>query len=148
MRPRFFASQILSDGRVIVNGGEYNSFVQAWTNLGAIYDPLLNVWNPVNPPPGWQSIGDAQSIVLDDGTYLLANALTREQALLTGFDKRHFRGKSSTFTWAATGIGKADGNDEENWSLLPDGNVLTVDAYTDATCDTGSELYDDERGLG
>jgi hypothetical protein len=137
--PRFFASQILSDGRVIINGGEDNSgAIGVWTNLGAIYDPLLNVWNPVNPPPGWQSIGDAQSVVLDDGTYLLANALTREQALLTGFD--------STFTWTATGTGKADGNDEENWSLLPDGNVLTVNAYIDATCDTGSELYDDERG--
>jgi len=137
--PRFFASQILSDGRVIINGGEYNSFVPVFTTLGAIYDPLLNVWNPVNPPPTWGSIGDAQSIVLDDGTYMLANSQTREQALLTGFD--------STFTWTATGIGKSDRNDEEGWSLLPDGNVLTVDAYTDATCDTASELYDDERGF-
>jgi hypothetical protein len=70
---------------------------------------------------------------------MLANSQTREQALLTGFD--------STFTWTATGIAKSDRNDEEGWSLLPDGNVLTVDAYTDATCDTASELYDDERGF-
>jgi len=32
-------------------------------------------------------------------------------------------------TWTNTGTGKADANDEEGWTLLWDGNVLTVDAY-------------------
>lgn len=36
---------------------------------------------------------------------------------------------AQTLTWKATGKGKFDINDEEGWTLLPDGTVLTVDAY-------------------
>src|SRR5215472_16411848 len=36
--PQFFAEQVLTDGRVIINGGEYNQGSSAWTNKGAIYD--------------------------------------------------------------------------------------------------------------
>jgi hypothetical protein len=32
-------------------------------------------------------------------------------------------------TWTITGAGKKDVYDEEGWTLLPDGTVLTVDAY-------------------
>ena len=34
-----------------------------------------------------------------------------------------------TLTWKITGAGKRDVNDEEGWTLLPNGTVLTVDAY-------------------
>jgi len=115
--PRFFGSAVLSDGRVIVEGGEYNINCgrPVWTNLGAMYDPVANTWKPVSPPNGWANIGDAQSVVLPDGTFMLANALTKQQALLN----------ASTLTWTATGSGKFDVNDEEGWTLLWDGNVLT-----------------------
>ena len=103
-----------------------------WTNLGAIYDPVANTWNPVSAPNGWANIGDAQSVVLPDGTFMLANALTKQKALLN----------ASTLTWTATGSGKFDVNDEEGWTLLWDGNVLTVDAYVHTgSCDTNSERY-------
>ena len=59
--PLYFASQVLPDGRVIINGGEYNFGVPVWTTLGAIYDPLTNTWASVAPPSGWTTIGDAQS---------------------------------------------------------------------------------------
>ena len=72
-QPLYFASQVLPDGRVIINGGEYNSSIAVWTTMGAIYDPLGNVWTPVTPPIGWSSIGDAQSIVLPNGQYMLAS---------------------------------------------------------------------------
>src|SRR5438477_7206676 len=72
-QPLFFASQILPNGELVVNGGEYEDCQSAWTNLGAIYDPVANGWAPVAPPPGWATIGDAESIVLPDGSYLLAN---------------------------------------------------------------------------
>jgi hypothetical protein len=67
---------------------------------------------------------------------MLANALTTQQALLN----------AGPLTWAATGSGKADDNNEEGWTLLWDGNVLTVDAYVNfyPNCPldpTGSELY-------
>ena len=49
--PLYFASAVLPDGRVIVEGGEYNSCVPVWSNLGAIYDPLADSWTPVDRPP-------------------------------------------------------------------------------------------------
>jgi len=140
--PLYFASAVLRDGRVIVNGGEYNlsinNFCQSeWTNMGAIYDPASNSWASVSPPIGWSSIGDAQSVVRSDLTYMLANCCTTQQALLNATD----------LTWTSTGAGKFDINDEEGWTLLPSGNILTVDAYVfTGTCGTGSELYNPSTG--
>jgi hypothetical protein len=70
--PLYFGSAVLPDGRVVVEGGEYNcasgSCNAVWTNQGAIYDPLKNTWTPVQPPKGWTTIGDAQSVILPNGT--------------------------------------------------------------------------------
>ncbi|HTT21257.1 MAG TPA: hypothetical protein VMG82_20165 [Candidatus Sulfotelmatobacter sp.] len=122
--PLYFGSAVLADGRVMVAGGEYNSATPGncqavWTNQAAIYDPKANKWTMVAPPPGWSYIGDAQSVVLADGTYMQANCCSTEAALLD----------ASTLTWTITGQGKKDVYDEEGWTLLPDGTVLTVDAY-------------------
>ena len=136
--PLYFSSAVLPDGRVLIEGGEYNSCQAVWSNLGAIYDPLANSWTSVNPPAGWTTIGDAQSAVLADGTYMQANCCTTETAL---FD-------AQTLTWTPTGAGKATVNDEEGWTLLPSGGVLTVDAYVfsyDAN-GTNSEIYDPASG--
>jgi hypothetical protein len=128
------ASAVLPDGRLIIEGGEYNCAVDpvnaVWTALGAIYDPIGNFWTPVSPPPFFsvieivpgvfgQTIGDAQSVVLADGTYMQADCCTDQAALL---DAR-------TLAWRKTGKNKFDPNDEEGWTLLPNGKVLTVDAY-------------------
>jgi hypothetical protein len=136
--PLFFASAVLADGRVIVEGGEQNFSQYVWTNQGAMYDPLANTWTTISPPSGWNSIGDASGIVLFDKTFMLANCCTRQQALLD----------ESTMTWTPTGSGKYDSNDEEGWTLLPSGKVLTVDAYTDLDDPTGtnSELYNPSTG--
>jgi len=122
--PLYFGSAVLPDGRVVVEGGEYNAETTghcqaAWTNKGAIYDPTTNKWTMVAPPPGWGNIGDAQSVVLANGTYMQATCCDTAAALLD----------ASTLTWTITGTGKKDVNDEEGWTLLPDGTVLTVDAY-------------------
>ncbi len=131
--PLYFASAVLPDGRVLIEGGEYNDGAPiAETNLGAIYDPKLDTWTPVDPPTGWLSIGDAPSIVLPNGVFMMGNAVTRQQAL---FD-------AQTLTWTTTGTGKADRNNEEGWTLLPDGRVLTVDT----TNGTNSEIYDPSTG--
>ena len=130
--PLYYASAVLPDGRVIVEGGEYNLSGQNWTNLGAIYNPLYNSWSPVSPPAGWANIGDASSAVLFDGTFMLANAFTTQAALLN----------SSTATWTATGQNKADPNSEESWTLLPNGKVLTVDTQNGSN----SELYNPSNG--
>jgi len=136
--PLFFGSAVLKDGRVLVEGGEYNQYDGGFTNLGAIYDPVANTWTPVNPPSGWSAIGDASTVVLANGTLMLANAISRQQALFN----------SSTLTWTSTGTNKYDSNDEEGWTLLPNGKVLTVDAYVDRNDPTGKnyELYDPSSG--
>jgi hypothetical protein len=107
-------------------------------HLGAIYDPLANVWTPINPPSGWTTIGDASSVVLANGTFMLANCCTEQQALLD----------ASMLTWTSTGSGKFDENDEEGWNLLPGGKVLTVDAYVNKNDPNGtnSEIYDPGTG--
>ena len=122
--PLYHSSAVLPDGRLIIEGGEYicvpATFAcnAVWTNLGAIYNPVANVWTAIDPPSGWTSIGDAASVVLADGTYMQANCCTPQAAL---FDP--------TLTWTPTGTGKYDTNNEEGWTLLPNGKVLTVDAY-------------------
>ncbi len=135
--PLYFGSVVLPDGRVVIEGGEYNcasgSCNAVWTNQGALYDPLKNAWKSVQPPAGWTTIGDAQSVILANGTYMQANCCTTEQALFN----------PSALTWTNVGKGKFDINDEEGWTLLPNGKVLTVDAYVfkyDAS-GTNSEIY-------
>ena len=120
--PLYYGSAVLPDGKLIVNGGEYNgSNNGVWTTMGAIYDPLANTWTSVKPPSGWTTIGDAQTVVLPNGTYMLADCCNNNEALLD----------ESKMTWTSTGKGKNDENDEEGWTLLPSGQVLTVDAnYT------------------
>ena len=136
--PLFFGSAVLPDGRVIVEGGEYNQYGGNFSRLGAIYDPVADTWTSVNPPAGWNNIGDAQTVVLNNGTFMLANAVTAQAALLN----------ASTLTWTATGSGKFDINDEEGWTLLPSGKVLTVDAYVQHYQFNGMnyEIYDPNSG--
>ena len=136
--PLYFSSAVLPDGRVIVEGGEYNNLSAVWTNQGAIYDPVAERWTSVAPPAGWKYIGDAPATVLANGIYMQSSCCTKESALLD----------PSTLTWTRTGAGKFDVFDEENWTLLPSGQVLTVDAYVfqyDAT-GTNSELYTPSTG--
>ena len=144
--PLYHSTAVLPDGRVIIEGGEYNFLHPAWTNKGAIYDPVANTWTPVAPPSFFgtccgfnhTTIGDAQSVVLADGTYMQANCCTTQAALLD----------TKTLTWTPTGSGKFDINDEEGWTLLPNGHVLTVDAYVFLFLPTGtnSEIYNPGSG--
>jgi hypothetical protein len=156
--PLYHSSAVLPDGRVIIMGGEYNFFegnyfVPVRTAQGAIYDPLANVWTPVTPPafftpltippfPEMQTIGDASSIVLPNGVYMQSNCCTKQSALLD----------AKTLTWTPTGAGKYDSNNEEGWNLLPNGKVLTVDAFVPTggfpyiPNGTNSELYDYRTG--
>jgi hypothetical protein len=127
---------------MIVSGGEYNgpdgACNGALTTLGAIYDPVANSWTSVAPPTGWHNIGDAQSAVLPGGNYMLADALSKQQAIASI--------SGPTVDWSNTGQGKADLNDEESWTQLPNGNLLTVDTNTHLTGPNQVEIYDLSSG--
>jgi len=127
--PRYYASAVLPDGRVVIEGGEDNNGNNNAPEvaLGAIYNPISNSWISINPPSGVSQIGDASSVVLPNGTFMLGPCCSIGQWLLN----------PSTLNWTATGSGKADANSEENWALLPNGNVLTVDTQNQ----TNSEIY-------
>jgi len=140
--PTYYASAVLPDGRAIVEGGEDNNGIQDWTNLGAIYDPFTNTWTNMLPPSGWTKIGDAASVVLPDGTFMLTNCCATEAALLD----------PTTLTWtvltSASGYkGKFDSNNEEGFTLLPgiSAGVLTVDTHGSLTA-TNSEIYNSSAG--
>lgn len=118
--PLYYASSVLADGRVVLIGGEYNLNQGAvWTNKGAWYNPVTNVWTNLAPPAGWNTIGDAQCTVMPDGKFLLASILDTKLAILN----------PATMTWSSlAGTGKQSRFDEEGWALMPDGTVLTLDA--------------------
>ena len=116
--PSAMASAVLADGRVLIEGGEYNFNHYALTNMGAIYDPVARTWAAVAPPAGWRNIGDSPSVVLPNGDFLLGAKLSMNDAELN----------PKTMKWTEVSHrGKIDFNAEEGWTLLPDGSVLTVD---------------------
>jgi hypothetical protein len=116
--PYAFASAVLADGRLIIEGGEYNEGAFEFTDVGEIYDPVANTWTYVAPPAGWDFIGDSPSAVLPNGMYLLGRK----------FDERMAELDPTTLTWTAlASTGKSDFNAEEGWTLLSDGTILTVD---------------------
>jgi hypothetical protein len=117
--PLYYASAVLGDGKVIIQGGEYNVANPEWQDQGAIFDPYADTWTMVGPPKNWYTVGDAESEVLDDGTFMLANCCSQQDALF----------HENNDSYSPTGAGKfdQDTNDEEGWTLLPNGQVLTVD---------------------
>ena len=127
--PLYYASAVLPDGRVVVVGGEYSNNAEAETNKGAIYNPATNAWTSITPPTGWTHIGDAASVVLPNGTFMIGNCGVAG----TECTNQTFQAQlnATTLTWMIIGAGngKADQNSEEGWELLPNGDVLVVDVW-------------------
>ena len=67
----YYASAVLSDGRVFVAGGEYSD-AGGDTDKAEIYDPVANTWTSIGNP-GWGEIGDAAASLLADGRLLAGN---------------------------------------------------------------------------
>jgi hypothetical protein len=127
------AEAVLADGRLLIEGGEYNFDQFAFTNLGAIYDPAANTWTMVDPPKGWTNIGDTPSIVLPDGRFVLGYKFKTKMAALD----------PATMKWTKlVSKGKNGWNAEEGWVLQPDGTFITVDVKAHPK----SERYIPETG--
>jgi hypothetical protein len=123
--PYAFASAVLPDGRAVVIGGEYNFAVSGEitdSSIGEIYDPLTDSWAVLPDPSSLVgSVGDAPSVVLADGRFMIGNAIDNGvyPVLLD----------AATLTWSTTGNLPPYGNNlsEQGFTLLPDGDVLTID---------------------
>ncbi|HLY05770.1 MAG TPA: hypothetical protein VKR31_08490 [Rhizomicrobium sp.] len=134
--PLYFAAQILPDGRLIENGGEYNPCGSGESTAGALYDPVANAWTSVTAPTGWSEIGDADSIVLPNGTYMLAECCNSNQALASI--------SGTTVKWTAqSGFGS---NSEQGWTALPGGDLITVDVWNIGSNYDDYEIYDTATG--
>jgi len=136
-KPLYFSSQVLQDGRLIAEGGEYNSCQNVHTTIGALYDPVKDSWTSVTPPSGWSTIGDAQSTMLPDGTYMQANCCTLDSALASI--------SGTSVTWSiltSANTHKGDNNNEEGWTALPGQTMLTVDANRDLNAPNDVEIFD------
>ena len=113
--PYAFASAVLADGRVIVQGGEYNFGNFELTGKGQIYDPQTNKWSKLAPPTRY--IGDSSAVVLPDGRYVVAPKL---QKTMYALDPK-------TLTWSQLPTpGKSGFNSEEGLTLLPDGSLFII----------------------
>ncbi len=121
--PLYFASAVLADGRLFVMGGEYNFGSAVWTNKGAIYNPISNTWTNLTAP--WSQIGDAQCAVMPNGHLLIAHP----------FDTQMADFNPATLGFTLVGSGKTDRFDEEGWTLMRDGTILTVDAINAPNCE-------------
>ncbi len=130
--PLFFASQVLADGKVVVVGGEDLGSVpgQVETNIGFLYDPVTNTWSSqLASAFDSGTVGDTMSTVLQNGTMIVSQ--------ITSGNIEAFNEATLSFT-ALNPPGKADQNNEEGWSILPNGKILAVDAFIQAQ----SEFYD------
>ena len=114
--PRYFASAVLRDGRVFVAGGEYSAGILADLNTAAIYDPMADKWTSINGPIGWIALGDLSNCVLEDGRILVGSIVDNQCAI---YDP-------DSNTWTEAGRKKNLSSNEETWTLLHDGTVLTV----------------------
>ncbi len=129
--PYDYASAVLMDGRLVVQGGEYiydgaTNYYSAETTEGSVWNWQTNSWVTLTPPTGFTRIGDADSLVLANGQYILANnSVTGQIAIMT---PEGSPGSFGPLTWTVLSTpGKAEGSSEEDWVLLPDGSVWTPD---------------------
>jgi hypothetical protein len=124
--PGAYAAAVLPDGRLAIDGGEFNNGVPTLSNNGAVFNPLTNTWTTIPPPNGgtgaWAFIGDSPGEVLADGRWMVgdADSVSTDDAILDPV----------SLTWTTTGgAGKLNPNTEAGFTLLPNGKVLSVDVF-------------------
>jgi hypothetical protein len=126
----YFASGVLSDGRVFAIGGE-DSDAGPDTPLGEIFDPLTNKWSAISKPSSFDFVrGDCNGSVLADGRVLLGGATPSGPP--SSWSKRTAIWDPRTDTWVEAGLkfgalpktDKEDPFEEETFVLLHDGSVL------------------------
>jgi hypothetical protein len=124
----YYGSNILTDGRVFVQGGEYTNQGQVWTRTGEIFDPVAGTWKTITNFPKSQ-FGDDPSQVLPDGTVLCG--------YLSGPQTYIYNPSTNAWHFAANKM-RTDQSDEEGWVKLPDGSILSYDVWASISSGSGS----------
>ena len=134
--PLFFSSAVLPDGKVAIQGGEYNcpggSCADPWQSLGALYDPVANTWTSLTPEIANSDKvdGDSQSVVLPNGTWMTAACCAKYGGFSSYPEYYYFNESSLNFTnEASASDGETTEFDESGWNLMPNGEVLMVNVY-------------------
>jgi hypothetical protein len=130
----YFASNVLSNGKVWVLGGEYSGspLSQNFTPMGEIWDPLANVWSPITPYPSG-AFGDDPSMLLPGGK-ILAGSIFSNQPQIYDIGM-------NTWSPAASKV-FSDQSDEESWAKLGSGKILTYDIFQSIGAGNGfAEVY-------
>jgi hypothetical protein len=128
---QYFGSNVLSNDKVFVVGGEYAGDVRL-TASAEIYDMATNTWTTTASAPNG-SFGDDPTEVLNDGT-ILAGYIFGPQTNI--YDP-------TTGAWSAgpTKL-RNDRSDEEGWVKLANGNILSYDVFASINSGTStSQMY-------
>jgi hypothetical protein len=153
--PNAFASAVLPDGNVIIEGGESNlSLTPSESTGGAYYDAVEDTWTHVPHPSGWMTIGDAPATVLANGTFMLGNACGNDSGV---GETALFNEATRPFSWTNTPGQPPEWTAEASFTLLPDHSVVFVGTCwpghpSSPTCstlnnDVSFEAYDPSTGL-
>jgi hypothetical protein len=124
----YFASNVLTDGRVFVLGGEYTNAGQVFTNTGEIFDPAAGTWTKTAHFPKSQ-FGDDPSQLLPDGRVFVG--------YLSGAATYIYDPAANTWSFAANKR-RTDQCDEEGWVKLPDGSILSYDIWASISSGTNT----------
>src|SRR5262249_40020824 len=120
----FFGSNVLPSGNVFLVGGEFagpNARQPDPSSKSEIYDPVTDTWTPIPDHP--ETFGDDPSVVLPNGKILAGSLFTPHTVL--------FDPATNTWSPAATKL-RNERSDEQTWTLLPDGSVLSYDNFSSA----------------
>ncbi len=124
----YFASGVLGDGRMYVIGAEYSDTSNTPKALkdGQTFDPQTGAWTAISKPsPAFDFVkGDVGSCVLPDGRVLLGADGGTQAAI---WDPTDDSWVDAGTQFGAAANTKQGGIDEETWTLLADGTVLTAE---------------------
>ena len=155
----YYSSDVLTDGRVFIAGGEYNNddgtnadgtgahFGRPAGATAEIFDPQANggtgSWTFINPPAALMDTNtggffDSESVLLPDGTVLVAPVFPVPDSDTLIYNP-------FTNGWALGPDTLLGGQDEASWLKLPDDSILTIDHK--GIYQTNSERYIPSLGV-
>ena len=105
---------VLRDGRVFYGGGEYLSGTSDH-NTCEVYDPVANTWT-AGPDSLYNALGDTGSAILPDGRLLCSNWSNYNTDIYDPV----------TNSWANAAPMTTSTGDEESWTSLADGTILST----------------------